>query len=53
MKLSRLTQEDVIKIIEGTPRAQLFQKQKSGEGFTLGFILNRLTRNIVIAERGE
>lgn len=53
MKLSRLTQEDVIKIIEGTPRAQLFQKQKSGEGFTLGFILNRLTRNMVIAEGGE
>lgn len=53
MKLSRLTQEDVIKIIEGTPRAQLFQKQKSGEGFTLGFILNRLARNMVIAEDGE
>lgn len=53
MKLSRLTQEDVIKIIEGTPRAQLFQKQKSGEGFTLGFILNRLARSMVVAEDGE
>lgn len=52
MKLSRLTQEDVIKIIEDTPKAQL-QKQKSGEGFTLGFILNRLTRNMVVAEGGE
>lgn len=53
MKLSRLTQEDVIKIIEGTPRAQLFQKQKSGEGFTLGFILNRLARSMVVVEDGE
>lgn len=53
MKLSRLTQEDVIKIIEGTPRAQLFQKQKSGEGFTLGFILNRLARSMVVAEGQE
>lgn len=53
MKLSRLTQEDVIKIIEGTPRAQLQKQQKSGEGFTLGFILNRLARNMVIAEGGE
>lgn len=53
MKLSRLTQEDVIKIIEGTPRAQLFQKQKSGEGFTLGFILNRLARSMVVAEDQE
>lgn len=53
MKLSRLTQEDVIEIIEGTPRAQLFQKQKSGEGFTLGFILNRLARSMVVAEDQE
>lgn len=53
MKLSRLTQEDVIKIIESTPRAQLFQKQKSGEGFTLGFILNRLACSMVVAEDGE
>lgn len=53
MKLSRLTQEDVIEIIEGTPRAQLFQKQKSGEGFTLGFILNKLARSMVVAEDGE
>lgn len=53
MKLSRLTQEDVIKIIEGTPRTQLFQKQKSGEGYTLGFILNRLARSMVVAEDGE
>lgn len=53
MKLSRLTQEDVIKIIEGTPRVQLQKQQKSGEGFTLGFILNRLTRSMVVAEGGE
>ena len=52
MKLSRLTQEDVIKIIEGTSKAQ-FQKQKSGEGITLGFILNRLARSMVVAEDGE
>lgn len=53
MKLSRLTQEDVIEIIEGTPRVQLQKQQKSGEGFTLGFILNRLTRSMVVAEDGE
>lgn len=53
MKLSRLTQEDVIKIIEGTPRAQLQKQQKSGEGFTLGFILNRLACSMVVAEDGE
>lgn len=53
MKLSRLTQEDVIKIIEGTPRAQLQKQQKSGEGFTLGFILNKLARSMVVAEDGE
>lgn len=52
MKLSRLTQEDVIKIIEGTSKAQ-FQKQKSGEGITLGFILNRLARSMVVAEGEE
>lgn len=52
MKLSRLTQEDVIKIIEGTPRAQL-QRKKSEEGFTLGLILNRLTRSMVVAEGQE
>lgn len=52
MKLSRLTQEDVIKIIEGTPRAQL-QRKKSGEGFTLGLILNKLARNMVVAEGQE
>lgn len=52
MKLSRLTQEDVIEIIEGTSKAQ-FQKQKSGEGITLGFILNRLARSMVVAEDGE
>lgn len=52
MKLSRLTQEDVLKIIESTPKAQ-FQKQKSGEGITLGFILNRLARSMVVAEDGE
>ncbi|UYE92525.1 hypothetical protein H1_105 [Efunavirus H1] len=52
MKLSRLTQEDVIKIIEGTPRV-LLERRKSEEGFTLGFILNRLARNIVVAEGQE
>lgn len=52
MKLSRLTQEDVLKIIESTSKAQ-FQKQKSGEGITLGFILNRLARSMVVAEDGE
>lgn len=52
MKLSRLTQEDVIKIIESTPRTQ-FQKQKSGEGITLGFILNKLARSMVVAEGQE
>lgn len=52
MKLSRLTQEDVIKIIEGTPKAQV-QRKKSGEGFTLGLILNRLTRSMVVAEGQE
>lgn len=52
MKLSRLTQEDVLKIIESTPKAQ-FQKQKSGEGITLGFILNRLARSMVVAEGEE
>lgn len=52
MKLSRLTQEDVIEIIEGTPKAQL-QRKKSGEGFTLGLILNRLTRSMVVAEGQE
>lgn len=52
MKLSRLTQEDVIKIIEGTPRAQL-QRKKSEEGFTLGLILNKLARNMVVAEGQE
>lgn len=52
MKLSRLTQEDVIKIIEGTPKAQL-QRKKSEEGFTLGLILNRLTRSMVVAEGQE
>lgn len=52
MKLSRLTREDVLKIIESTPKAQ-FQKQKSGEGITLGFILNRLARSMVVAEDGE
>lgn len=52
MKLSRLTQEDVIKIIEGTPRAQL-QRKKTGEGFTLGLILNKLTRSMVVAEGQE
>lgn len=52
MKLSRLTQEDVLKIIESTPKAQ-FQKQKSGEGVTLGFILNKLARNMVVAEGEE
>ena len=48
MKLSRLTQEDVIKIIEGTPKAQV-----QTEGFTLGFILNKLARSMVVAETGE
>ena len=52
MKLSRLTQEDVIEIIEGTSKAQ-FQKQKSGEGITLGFILNRLARSMIVAEGEE
>lgn len=52
MKLSRLTQEDVIEIIESTPKAQL-QRKKSGEGFTLGLILNKLTRNMVVAEGQE
>lgn len=52
MKLSRLTQEDVIEIIEGTPKAQL-QRRKSEEGFTLGLILNRLTRSMVVAEDQE
>ena len=52
MKLSRLTQEDVIKIIEGTPRAQL-QRKKSEEGFTLGLILNKLARSMVVAEGQE
>lgn len=52
MKLSRLTQEDVIKIIESTPKAQ-FQKQKSGEGITLGFILNRLASSMIVAEGEE
>lgn len=52
MKLSRLTQEDVIEIIEGTPKAQV-QRKKSGEGFTLGLILNRLTRSMVVAEGQE
>lgn len=52
MKLSRLTQEDVIEIIEGTPRAQV-QRKKSGEGFTLGLILNKLTRSMVVAEGQE
>lgn len=52
MKLSRLTQEDVIKIIEGTPRAQL-QRKKSEEGFTLGLILNKLARNMIVAEGQE
>lgn len=52
MKLSRLTQEDVIEIIESTPKAQL-QRKKSEEGFTLGLILNRLTRSMVVAEGQE
>lgn len=52
MKLSRLTQEDIIEIIEGTPRAQL-QRKKTGEGFTLGFILNKLARSMVVAEGQE
>lgn len=52
MKLSRLTQEDVIKIIESTPKAQL-QRKKTGEGFTLGFILNKLARSMVVAEGQE
>lgn len=52
MKLSRLTQEDVIKIIEGIPRTQL-ERRKSEEGFTLGFILNRLARSMVVAEGQE
>ena len=52
MKLSRLTQEDVIKIIEGTPKAQV-QRKKSGEGFTLGLILNKLARSMVVAEGQE
>lgn len=52
MKLSRLTQEDVIEIIEGTSKAQ-FQKQKSGEGITLGFILNKLARSMIVAEGEE
>lgn len=52
MKLSRLTQEDVIKIIEDTPRVQL-QRKKTGEGFTLGFILNKLARSMVVAEGQE
>lgn len=52
MKLSRLAQEDVIEIIEGTPRAQL-QRKKTGEGFTLGFILNKLARSMVVAEGQE
>lgn len=52
MKLSRLTQEDVIEIIEGTPKAQ-FQRKKSEEGFTLGLILNRLARSMVVAEGQE
>lgn len=52
MKLSRLTQEDVIEIIEGTPKAQV-QIKKSGEGFTLGLILNKLARSMVVAEGQE
>lgn len=52
MKLSRLAQEDVIEIIEGTPKAQL-QRKKSGEGFTLGLILNKLARNMIVAEGQE
>lgn len=52
MKLSRLTQEDVIKIIEGTPRTQL-ERRGSEEGFTLGFILNKLARSMVVAETQE
>lgn len=52
MKLSRLTQEDVIEIIEGTPKAQV-QRKKSGEGFTLGLILNKLARSMVVAEGQE
>ena len=52
MRLSRLAQEDIIKIIESTPRAQL-QRRKSEEGFTLGFILNKLSRGMVVAEDGE
>lgn len=52
MKLSRLAQEDVIEIIEGTPKAQV-QRKKSGEGFTLGLILNKLTRSMVVAEGQE
>lgn len=52
MKLSRLTQEDVIKIIESTPKAQV-QRKKSGEGFTLGLILNKLARNMIVAEGQE
>ncbi|XAG97158.1 hypothetical protein ZYGNAAKF_CDS0170 [Enterococcus phage VRE9_2] len=52
MKLSRLTQEDVIKIIESTPRTQL-ERRGSEEGFTLGFILNKLARSMVVAETQE
>lgn len=52
MKLSRLTQEDVIEIIEGTPKAQV-QRKKSGEGFTLGLILNKLACSMVVAEGQE
>ena len=52
MKLSRLTQEDVIEIIEGTPKAQV-QRKKTGEGFTLGLILNKLARSMVVAEGQE
>lgn len=53
MKLSRLTQEDVIKVIESTtPRVQL-ERRKSEEGFTLGFILNKLARSMVVAEGQE
>ena len=52
MKLSRLTQEDVIKIIESTPRTQL-ERRGSEEGFTLGLILNKLARSMVVAEDQE
>ena len=52
MRLSTLTQENIIKIIESTPRTQL-ERRKSEEGFTLGSILNKLVCNMVVAEGQE